>query len=126
MQTDERSDFETEIVAKLSLEMWKLLRSFERTLADLPEQKRDQRDAQLRYSRSRLDNLMIEAKLRLLTFDGATYTVNLPVSPLNADDFDGAEDLIIESTVEPAIVSADAVLHVGKVLLEGGLDVSRN
>ena len=115
-----------DLVAKFSLEMWKLLRAFERTLDDLPDEKKQRRSSQHRYSTSRLESLLDEAGLRLLTFDGQKFTANLPVSPLNADDVGDPNDAMIESTIEPAIVGQNILIHTGKVILAGGTNVSRD
>lgn len=123
---ENNSKSELDIVAKYSLEMWKLLRAFERTLNDLPDEKKQRRAAQFRYSSSRLDGLLDEAGLRLLTFDGQRFTANLPVSPLNADDVCDPHNAIIESTIEPAIVGQNILIHTGKVILAGGVNVSRD
>lgn len=121
-----RPEGNLDVVAKFSLEMWKLLRAFERTLVDLPDEKKQRRSSQHRYSTSRLDSLLNEAGLRLLTFDGQKFAANLPVSPLNADDVSDPHDAIIESTIEPAIVGQNILIHTGKVILAGGTNVSRD
>jgi hypothetical protein len=115
-----------DIVPKLAIEMWKLLRAYERVLVELPEDKAPKRAAQYRYSSGRLEALLQNAQLKMLTFEGQKFTANLPVSPLNADEMADMGDLVIESTVEPTIIGENVILHVGKVILKGDENVSRN
>ncbi len=113
-------------LTQISLEMWKLLRAFERALADLPDDKASKRAAQYRYSKGRLEAVLDGAGMRLLTFEGQNFSAHLPVSPMNADEIDNPDEAFVESTIEPTIVGQDLVLHTGKVMLSGGANVSRD
>jgi hypothetical protein len=110
---------------QLALEMWRLLRAFERAISDLPAEKTAQRLAQLRYSKDRFTTLLDQAGLRLLVFDGQAFSAHLPVTPVNGDEVD-AERASIGSTIEPSIVDANQVLHIGKVLLAETENVPRD
>lgn len=116
--------------AEFSVEYWKLLRAFERTIERLPPEHVARTAAQLRFSAGRLDALVKEGGLRLVTFDGQAYEPSLPATALNADDFGDGDRLAIEATVEPAVIQDMAVLLLGKVVLkqieDGEDDVSRN
>lgn len=113
-------------LTQVALEMWKLLRAFERALTDLPDDKASKRAAQYRYSRGRLETILDGAGIRLLTFEGQRFSAHLPVSPMNADEIDNPDEACVELTIEPTIVSRDLVLHTGKVMLTGGTNVSRD
>lgn len=117
-------------LARLAVEYWKLLKAFERTIGRLPHQHVAKTTAQLRFSSSKLDFLLKERGLNLVTFDGKKFEPNIPATALNAEDFSDDEILIIESTVEPAVVENMNVLLMGKVVLkkieQGARDVSGN
>ena len=108
----------------------RLLRAFERTIDRLPYEHVAKTTAQLRFSAGKLDSLLNEGGLKLVTFDGQRFEPNLPASALNAEDFVEGEQLIVETTVEPAVVENMTVLLLGKVVLkkteDGGHDVSGN
>jgi hypothetical protein len=107
----------SQTTAKLAVEYWKLLRAFERALERLPSEHAPRTAAQLRYSAGRLDSLLAEGGLNLVTFEGRPFEPNLPVTALNAEDFAGIVDLVVESTVEPAVVADMKVLLWGKVIV---------
>ena len=116
-------------LANLAVEYWKLLRAFEKTIDRLPREHVAKTAAQFRFSARRLDSLLNEGGLKLVTFDGRRFEPNLPASALNAEDFAAAEQLVVETTVEPAVVENMTVLLLGKVVLkkteDGEHDVSR-
>jgi len=108
-------------IAKMIVEFWKLIRSYESSVSLLPQDHQARTRAQIRYSASRLGRLLDEMDINLVTFDGRTFEPNLPVTAINADDFDGeTENLIIEQTIEPALIRETSVLAMGKVVLKKG------
>ena len=117
-------------LAHLAVEYWKLLKAFERTIGRLPQEHVARTTAQLRFSAGRLDSLLKDGGLNLVTFDGQKFEANIPATALNVDDFTNGEILTIETTVEPAVVEDMNVLLLGKVVLkkieDGGCDVSGN
>lgn len=123
---DGQPSTDSETLVQLALEMWKLLRAFERVLSEMPEEKAGKRRAQLRYSKSKLDTLLDNAGLRILLFDGQKYSANLPISPLNSEEVDGPGDSFVESTIEPTIIGDNSIFHTGKVMLTGENNVSGN
>ena len=104
--------------AKLAIELWKLIRSFERALEMLPLDKQSKVKAQVRFSYNRLVSLLDDADIRIVSFDGKPFEPNLPVTAVNADDFDGETgNLVVKQTIEPAVVKETKVLVFGKVVL---------
>jgi hypothetical protein len=113
------------ITAKMAVEYWKLLRAFDRAIERLPEEHRSKTAAQAKFSAGRLDALLRESGLNLATFEGKPFEANLPVAAVNIDDFESDDGLMVESTVEPAIVDADMqVLAMGKVILKKGVEAN--
>jgi hypothetical protein len=117
------------VLADLAIEFWKALRAHERTLQHVPILQLPKVEAQIRFSTSRLDFLLQQTGLSLVLFSG-TYTPNLPATAMNGDEFSGTnETLLIERTVEPAIVHQEGmrVVRMGKVWLQkGSPNVSRD
>jgi hypothetical protein len=105
------------ILARLAVEYWKLLRSFERTIDFAPFDARTRLSAQARYAASRLEMLLLDANMKIISFDGVAFEVNLPAIAINGEDMAGLDNLVVEQTIEPAIISDMTVLLMGKVLL---------
>ena len=118
-------DFQEPIVndaaaAHMAVDYWKLLRAAERIVLGLPEDKHRRFSAQLRFSEGRLNDHLRAIGVELVTFEGQKFGPELPAVAINADDFDGVEDLLVESAVEPAVIVRDKVLQNDRVMLKGG------
>jgi hypothetical protein len=109
-----------EIFAQLAVDYWKLMRAFDRSRA-LAGQPHDARlEAQAKYADGRLTSALEAASMRLVTYDGAAYTADLPVSAVNADEFPDQDEaeLHVASTLEPAVILDMNVIRTGRVALE--------
>lgn len=116
------------IAARLAVDYWRLLRAFERALDRIPDEHKAKTIAQAKFSAGQLDAIMRDAGLKIVTFEGQAFSPNLPIAAINGGDFDGEDDLVIETTVEPAIMKGMDVLAMGKVIVtkRGGGHVSGN
>jgi hypothetical protein len=110
--------------AELASEYWKLLKGFERSITLVPEDARQRFAAQARYATTRLESILTASGMRLVSFDGQYFEENMPAVAVNADEVAGsAARLIVERTLEPAIVDGMTVVLTGKVyLVQDSLD----
>ena len=112
---------------KLAVEHWRLVRVLARLVERLPPEAQARIAAQARFAGNQLDTLVKDHGVTLVTFDGRAFAPSLPVTAVNAEDFIGAEALIVSETVEPTVMADGRVVQLGKVLVAlGGADVSRN
>lgn len=113
--------------AAMAVDFWKLLRVTERALAALPEEKRKRIEAQLRFSASRLERHLADLDISLATFEGQAFGPELPAVAVNADEFEDADSLVVDSAVEPAVIIDGKVIQNARVMLkEGTANVSGN
>ncbi len=107
--------------ALMAIEFWKLIRSYERSLSLLPPEHQAKIQAQVRYSARRLETLLDDTDIRLVSFDGRVFEPNLPITAVNAEDFDNNTDnLVVDQTIEPAVMNNSTVIIMGKVVLAIG------
>ncbi|MBA1349347.1 hypothetical protein [Rhizobium sp. WYCCWR 11146] len=111
-QTDDSA-----VVAKLCVEQWKLLQRFSKAIELVPDGDRNRLVSQVRYSELQLQSLAAEAGLKLITFDGELFGPGCPAKADNLEDFSDEEGLIVERTLEPAVVRNMHILQPGRVLL---------
>ena len=104
---------------KLVTEHWRLLRLLDRLVHSQPADTKQAgaAAAQLRYARGRLEAILAESGLRLITYENSPYSPNLPVTVANADDFVGDDNLVIAETLEPTLTGDGKVMATGKVVL---------
>ena len=108
----------TRAVVELASEYWKLLKVFQRAILLAPEEARLRLQAHARYADSRLEMVLAAERIRVMSFDGMEYEITMPAIAINADEYVGEENLIVERTIEPAVVQDMAVLMSGKVYLK--------
>ena len=73
--------------------------------------------ALLTSSERRVSDALEVCGLRLHDFDGQPYSAALPVEPVNPEDFDSEEGLIVLETIEPTVLRDGRVLLPGKAIL---------
>ena len=115
--TKENSVADQSSMAALASEYWKLLQAFERSLAFAPDSAKARLSAQVRYSSERLSHLLEAAGLRIVSFDGQLFEVNLPAIAINAEDVQPGQNYVVERTLEPAVVTDSSVIMTGKVFI---------
>lgn len=108
----------TQRIARLAVEFWRLLRAYDRLREGLEGDTAGRFAAQSRFAASRLDLILGDAGLRVVTFDGQPYDPGLPVRALNADEFENDDGLVIGSTNEPTIVADGRVVLLGSVTID--------
>ena len=104
-------------VARLCVEYWKLMRASLRAADQLPEKDGKRLIAQVKFSNLQLATISGQLGLNLVSFDGEPFSVGMPASADNGDDFSQDEDLVVTKTIEPAVVREMKVVHKGRVLV---------
>ena len=103
------------ILAKLAIEYWRVLRSYERNLHSMPN--RTSASSTIRNSEKKFFDILMENGLSIPTLEGQDYSPNLPLTVINADEFDDNEGLIVSQMIEPTIVDENGVVTMGKAIL---------
>ena len=105
----------------VATEWWKASRRLLRlAAADTASPGRYERErAQLAYAGRRVTGALDAHGLRLRDFDGQPYSPSLPPEPVNPEDFDTEEGLVVADTIEPT------VLHDGRIVLRGKVALRR-
>src|SRR5207248_2283358 len=96
---------------------WKLLQAFERSSVLAPESARARLSAQARYSSERLSVLLERVGMRIVSFDGSQFEVNLPAIAVNAQDVPSGQACVVERTLEPTVIVDTNVIITGKVFI---------
>lgn len=101
----------------LAVEGWRLARGIGRTLARLDEPARGRAASQLRWFERSIDTALAAAGLRLVDLAAQPFDAGLPATPVNLDDFDPGDALVVDHMLEPVILGANGVVRTGTVML---------
>ena len=103
--------------ATLAGDYWRLLRSYERLIAESSPENHNRLKSNYRNAERRLSSAINDHDIKIISYEGKDYTPNLAVTVVNGDEFDDNEELIINQMIEPIIMLGDRVLSMGKVIL---------
>ncbi len=76
--------------------------------------------AMLTYSGRRVREALAEHGISLEDYVGQQYSPSLPAEPVNPEDFDTEEGLVVDKTVEPTVLQDGRIIMRGKVVLAKG------
>ena len=110
-----------EEVKYLVIDSWRLMIANKQIIADLPHQKQKPAEAKTRHLRkkmcSHITKLLQENNIEMCVYDGKPYDSHYPIQAINADEFADGEKLVVQETLEPALINEGRVIHFAKVVL---------
>ena len=106
------------IIVEFLIEDFRFNRSYLSAVDKLFLEEKKKYESSFAYHRNKIESLIKELKIFVKTFDGCDYNEGLPVTPLNADEFDIKENLVVTQTIEPTILTEKGeIVRQGTVLL---------
>jgi hypothetical protein len=118
VELDQSKPLNSQAVARLFVEYWKLLKASSKTVEKLAEKDVKKFSSQLRYSELQFATIAETLGLNIVTFDGEYFSAGLAASADNFEDFDDGEQLVVVKTIEPTIVYEMKILSKGRVLVD--------
>lgn len=108
-------------IAKLSIEYWRITRSYERNLPNMLNSA-SSAVSTIRNSEKKFLAILLENGISLQQYEGQDYSANLPLTVINTDEFDGNENLIVQQMLEPTLIDGKGIIHIGKAILSRKAD----
>ena len=100
------------------IESWRFSKLFARVLNKLEASESARYANQLRYFQKRLDDSLAVAGLKIVSLEGQPYDAGMAASPLNIEDFEPDDALIVDQMVEPVLMGPDGIVKSGTVMLK--------
>jgi len=117
----EESDVSVERLRKsiidMAVESWRFRRIFEKAMTKLDAGDSSRYVNHFSWFTKKVDAVLENAGLRIVNVEGQFFDIGMAVTPLNLDDFDVHDRLIVEQMVEPIIMEAGSVIKTGTVTL---------
>lgn len=114
------TDRMAEALALAATEHWRAARRLIRLATELDPARARREEAALRFGLAQLHAAMEALGLRIGTFDDQAWTPEIPVEPVNADDFADETGLVVHETLEPTVLYHGRILRRGKAVLRKG------
>lgn len=104
-------------VLLLATEWWKSTRRLLRLTLEAAPGRMERERAQATYAGRRIAAALAALGLRLADHDGQPYSPGMPAEPVNPEDFETEEGLVVADTLEPTVLLEGRILVRGKVVL---------
>lgn len=121
---DDAQNCSPENVAKslldIAVESWRFGRLFERMLGKLDAGEQSRYRGQFRWFQRRLEDSLTEAGLRIVNVEGHVFDPGIAATPLNIEEFEPNDVLVVDQMLEPIIMGDDGVIRTGTVTLRKG------
>jgi len=104
-------------IVAMAVESWRFSRIFGRLLAKTDAVERERYENQLRWFIKKLEETLVLAEMNLVNIEGDCYDSGTAATPLNIEDFEAQDELIVEQMLEPIIIGKDGFMKMGTVML---------
>ncbi|MCL2146747.1 MAG: hypothetical protein FWH52_02965 [Synergistaceae bacterium] len=104
-------------VITMAVESWRFGRAFDRLLTKLDVVEQERHKSQLRWFVKKLEETMNLAELKFVNIEGDRFDSGTAATPLNIEDFEAQDELMVEQMLEPIIMGKDGLIKMGTVML---------
>ena len=114
---NDRIDALSHAVIGLAVESWRFGRSFNKLLSKLDAGEASRHKGQYNWFLKKVEESLEYAGLRLVNVEGHPFDPGMAATPLNIDEFNANESLIVDQMIEPIIMGKDGLVKTGTVTL---------
>ena len=107
----------TETIINMAIESWRFSRVFDRLLIKLDAGEQKRYKSQLRWFIKKIEESLEQVNLRIVNVEGQPFDPGMAATPLNIEDFDSEDSLIVDQMLEPIIMGKDGLVKMGTVIL---------
>ena len=111
------SEESAQALALVASEWFKAARRLSRLVEEMAPARVERERAQAAYAFTRIEGALTSTGLRMVTHEGAEYSPQLPAEPVNPEDFETEEGLVVQETLEPTVLLEGRVIARGRVVL---------
>jgi hypothetical protein len=107
----------TQSVITLSVESWRISRVLQRLLTKLDADEQKKYKGQFRWFIKKVEEALEQAELRIVNVEGHPFDAGIAATPLNIEEFEPNDKLIVDQMLEPIIMGKDGLVKTGTVTL---------
>ncbi|MDR2459307.1 MAG: hypothetical protein LBE38_00785 [Deltaproteobacteria bacterium] len=104
-------------ILNMAIESWRFASAYERILTKIDAGDQHRYYSQYRWFIKKIEECLTSINLQFLTVVGHEYETGMPVTPLNLEDFEENDTLIVEQMLEPIIIGKKGIVRPGTIIL---------
>ena len=116
-QTATPSEAMRDAVISMAIESWRFARVFDRLLLKLDAGEQNRYKSQFRWFIKKVEEALEQADLKLVNVEGHPFDPGMAATPLNIEEFDANDALIVDQMIEPIIMGKEGLVKTGTFTL---------
>ncbi len=106
-----------EVIINLTIESWRFAKVFERGITQLNAARAKRHTSQLQLFVKKTEESLEDVGLRIVNVEGHPYDPGMAATPLNIEDFEPDDHLVVDQMLEPIIMDGGSLAQTGTVTL---------
>lgn len=106
-----------EAVISMAVESWRVRRVFGRLLDKLDAGEKGRFSSQFNWFEKKVEEALQQAGLSIVNVEGQAFDPGMAATPLNIEEFDAEDALLVEQMIEPIIMGEEGLARTGTVIL---------
>jgi hypothetical protein len=106
-----------ETVVNMAIESWRFARTFDRVLLKLDAGETKRYKSQFLWFMKKIEESLENAQMRVVNVEGHPFDPGMAATPLNIEEFEPNDTLVVDQMLEPIIMSKDGLVKTGTVTL---------
>jgi len=107
----------TQSVINMAVESWRIGKVFERVLMKLDAGEQTRYKSQFRWFIKKVEESLEASRLQIVNIEGHPFDPGMAATPLNIEEFDANDRLIVDQMLEPIIMGREGLVKTGTVTL---------
>lgn len=104
-------------IEEIAVEAWRFQAVFQRMLGRMDPADAARYANQYAWFRKKVDEAVEKAGMKLVSVEGQPFDAGMAVTPLNVDEFDADDALIVQRMIEPIVMCRGKVCRAGAAML---------
>ena len=111
-------EVDKDIIINIAIEAWRFRRVSNRQINKLDSAEQQRYQNQSRWFEKKLEEFLAEVGWQIVDIEGQAFDPGMAATPLNIEDFDEEDSLIVDQMLEPIIMSSEGLVRTGTVMLK--------
>lgn len=105
------------IVITMAADFWRFSQLFDHLLLNLDVREQSRYKSRFLWFIKKFEDALEQAGLRMVNLEGHPFDPGMAVIPLNIEEFEAKDELIVDQMLEPIIMGIEGLVKEGTVIL---------